>query len=614
MDRKAWLVIVLCAAGIAVNAWFASQNAALKAAEEAKRPVAVTAPAAAPAAVPGAPAAPATTPAAPGVAPALTAAGTPPVAAVLAAEETHTLKRGLVTYHFSTRGGGVTRAVLEGTDHVTLNEVAKEPIGALRREAAGADAVVYKMVEKTDQTVAFEGKTLDGILVRKVFSLRDTPDDHVLKLTVTLTNQGPTLHKSEEYYLYAGAAASLQPDEVSHPRVFWNDAGDANFQDTGYFAGGMLSSEKAELRQSFPSLRFGGVMSRFHATIISHVSKEDKPGKLWATRLYVDHSQDKYKDHAAGKKDYAMQAAVSLPPVEMAPGASQTEAYEIYIGPKEYHRLSRLEGGHGQWDFIMFYGWFKWISIVLTNVMNWVHSWTGNWGIAIILLTILVRTVIWPIHAKSQYTMKRMGLLAPKMKELQEKYKDEPQRQQAEVMKMYKEYGVNPLGGCLPMLLQIPIFFGFYRVLENAAELRGQPFLGWVHDLSLPDTVGQLPILGYDINPLPIIMGITMILQMKLTPQPQTVDKTQKIMFTIMPFFFLYICYNFAAALALYWSTQNIFSIFQSWIMKLYMPEPKLEKLVRAAKPKAGSQPSMFSLPGAAPKEKKGKKPPKLGG
>lgn len=603
MDRKAWIVIGLCIAGIAANQWFASQNAILKAAEEAKRA------AAAPAVVPGTAAAPAT-PAVPGAAPVVTAPGVTPVApAALAPEETHALKKGLATYHFSTRGGGVTRTVLEGTDAVTLNQVAKEPIGALRREASGADSVVYKMVEKTDQTVVFEGATLDGILVRKTYSTKDTADEHVLKLTVTLTNQGPTLHKSEEYYLYAGAAASLRPDEIRHPRVFWNDAGDADYKDTAYFAGGWFSSEKAELRQSFPRLRFAGVMSRFHATLISHIAKEDKPGKVWATRVSVDHSQDQFKDHSASKTDYAMQASMSLPPVEVAPGASQTEEYEIYIGPKEYHRLRDLGE---QREFIMFYGWFTPISKVLTNVMRWMHDWTGNWGIAIILLTIAVRTVIWPIHAKSTYTMKRMGLLAPKMKELQVKYKDDPQRQQMETMKMYKEYGVNPLGGCLPMLLQIPIFFGFYSVLENAAELRGQPFLGWVHDLSLPDTVGQ--IMGYDINPLPIIMGITMILQMKLTPQPQTVDKTQKIMFTIMPFFFLFICYNFAAALSLYWSTQNIFSIFQSWIMKLYMPEPKLEKKERPVKAKTAGQPSMFSLPGSAAKEKKGKKPPKLGG
>jgi YidC/Oxa1 family membrane protein insertase len=226
--------------------------------------------------------------------------------------------------------------------------------------------------------------------------------------------------------------------------------------------------------------------------------------------------------------------------------------------------------------------------------------------VAIILLTIIVRTCIWPIHAKSTYTMKRMALLGPKMKELQDKYKADPQRQQMEVMKLYKEYGVNPLGGCLPMLLQIPIFFGFYSVLENAAELRGQSFL-WVPDLSMPDTITQ--ILGYDLNPLPLIMGVTMILQMKLTPQPQTQDKTQKIMFTIMPFFFLFICYNFAAALSLYWSTQNLFSIFQSWVMKLYMKEPTLEKKERPVKlAAAGAGPA-----GGDPKKPKNR-PPKMGG
>jgi YidC/Oxa1 family membrane protein insertase len=607
MDRKAWIVIILCAAGIAVNAWFASKNAAqseaAKAAEAAKAPP------------------PAAQPAAPGAAPAPATAGaatSTPAAAPLAPEQTHVLTRGNVSYHFTTRGGGVAKVVMVGADHVTLNEVGKEPIGALRREAAGADSVPYTMVESTADTVVFEGTSADGIVIRKAYSLRDTPDDHLLKLAVTLTNSGATPHRSEEYYLYAGVAASLRPDEIKKPRVFWNNAGDSHYKDTGYFGGGWFSSEKAEFRESFPRLKFAGVMTRFHATIIRRADPVMKPGKVWASRVLVDHSQDQFKDLEAAKTDYGMQAAVGLPTVELAPGASQTEQYEIYIGPKEYKRLNKLGE---QMEDVMFYGWFSWISIVLTTVMRWMHDWSGNWGVAIILLTIVVRTCIWPIHAKSTYTMKRMGLLAPKMKELQEKFKDDPQRQQMEVMKLYKDYGVNPLGGCLPMLLQIPIFFGFYSVLENAAELRGQPFMGWVHDLSIPDTIYTLnlpfalPFVGhhFDINPLPIIMGVTMILQMKLTPQPQTVDKTQKIMFTIMPFFFLFICYNFAAALSLYWSTQNVFSIFQSWIMKLYMPEPKLEKKERVPKPKMAG-PSLFQMPGAQPKEKKGKKPPKLGG
>ncbi len=366
-----------------------------------------------------------------------------------------------------------------------------------------------------------------------------------------------------------------------------------------------------EYRASHSRLSYAGVMSRFYATIVSHVSTEARPGKIWAARMLVDHSDDQFKDVEAAKNDNAIQAAMSLPPVDLAPGSTQTEKYEIYTGPKEYQRLDKLEG---QRDLIMFYGMFGMISKVLSRVMRWMHDVSGNWGVAIILLTIVIRTCLWPLQSKAQYSMKRMGLLAPKMKELQEKYKDDPQKQQVEVMKLYKDYGVNPVGGCLPMMLQIPIFFGFYGVLQNAAELRGQPFFGWVKDLSLPDTIHTLhlpfaiPLIGsiIDINPLPMIMGVTMILQMKLTPQPATVDKTQKLMFTIMPFFFLFICYNFAAALALYWSTQNLFAIFQSWAMKLYMKDPVLEKVDRS-KPKGPATQEESKKPAKI-------KPPKLGG
>ncbi|MCX6853957.1 MAG: YidC/Oxa1 family insertase periplasmic-domain containing protein, partial [Verrucomicrobia bacterium] len=264
----------------------------------------------------------------------------------------------------------------------------------------------------------------------------------------------------------------------------------------------------------------------------------DKPGKVWATRFLIDHSSDKFKDLSAAAKDYAIQSAMGLPPVDLAPAASVTENYSIYAGPKEYHRLVKIDG---QRHFVMFYGMFGFISSPLTQLMRWMHDVSGNWGVAIILMTICIRFVLWWPQSKAQYSMKRMGLLGPKMKELQAKYKDDPQKQQVETMKLYKDYGVNPVGGCLPMLLQIPIFFGFYSVLQNAAELRGQPWL-WVKDLSLPDTIHTLnfpfsvPLFGthFDINPLPLIMGITMVLQMKLTPQPATVDKTQKMMFTIM--------------------------------------------------------------------------------
>ncbi len=603
MDRKAWLVIVLCTVGIGINAWFASN-------QQPAQPLPTTKTVAT---------APAATVAAPVSAVANAPTAPVPSAAGSTPEETHTLTQGSVTWHFSTKGAGVVKSVLAGTDQITLNEFGREPIGALRREAAGNDAVAYKITAKSDKSITFDGTAQDGISIRKIYALTEgeKSDEHLITLNVTLTNTSAAAFKSEEIYLYAGAANSMSPDEALKPSFFWNDAGDATQKDTNAFGGGWFSTEQKEMRSSHPHLRFGGVMSRFDATILNHISKGDsmgKPGKIWGTRFLIDHSKDKFKDMSAAANDHAIEAAVSLPPVELAPSASLSEDYEIYVGPKEYHRLTLLGG---QREEVMFYGMWGFISRILTQVMRWMHDVSGNWGVAIILLTLCIRTVLWPLQSKAQSSMKRMGLLAPKMKELQDKYKDDPTKQQTEVMKMYKEYGVNPVGGCLPMMLQIPIFFGFYSVLQNAAELRGQPWM-WVKDLSLADTIhtlhfsSSLPLVGthFDINPLPLIMGVTMILQMKLTPQPATVDKSQKMMFTIMPFFFLFICYNFAAALSLYWSTQNIFAIFQSWIMKLYMKDPVLEKIAiqpKATAPKNPANPN--------DKDKKTKpKTPKLGG
>ncbi|MDB4508487.1 membrane protein insertase YidC, partial [Akkermansiaceae bacterium] len=178
----------------------------------------------------------------------------------------------------------------------------------------------------------------------------------------------------------------------------------------------------------------------------------------------------------------------------------------------------------------------------------------------------------------------------PKMAELKAKYPDDPNKMNQEMMKLYREFGVNPMGGCVPMLFQIPVFFGFFTMLQYAVELRHKPFLGWVKDLSQPDTIHvlelpfELPFLGASlpINILPILMAVTMVLQMKMTPK--TGDKMQQRIFMFMPIIFFFFCYNFASALALYWTTQNIFSIAQTWLMQK-MPEPELKTSKKAGKP-----------------------------
>ena len=200
------------------------------------------------------------------------------------------------------------------------------------------------------------------------------------------------------------------------------------------------------------------------------------------------------------------------------------------------------------------------------------------------MLTIIIRGAMWPLQNKSTRAMKRMSKLQPEIKELREKYADDPNRQNQEMMKMYRDYGINPLGGCLPLLVQIPIFFGFYIMLQYAVELRQQPFL-WVEDLALPDTVATLPFaipfLGEGVNLLPIVMAVTMVLQMALTPK--TGDKMQRRLFMMMPVIFFFFCYNFASALALYWTTSNIFAIVQMLITRR-LPDPELKKKRGAAK------------------------------
>lgn len=600
MDRKGWIVVIACVILMGLNWHYMQENQKLAQAEAARvqaekakqaagttpKPAEATAAAAAPAVAPDKPAIPEVP------------------------EEKHELKAGSVTFELSSKGGGIARAVLGGTDQVTLNKNAPEPIGALRREPAGLDAIAYKLTAKSDKSATFTGTSAEGIEVTKTYTLTEgnESDAHLIDLKITLKNTGAAQHRSEEYYLYAGASSALKHDDARYEGFFWNDAGDADFYQADYFAKGWFSDAKTEFRQTFGALRYAGVMGRFYTHLVTRVEGKDAPGKFWASQRKLAQPIDAAHAGKTDIQDHAIDAALGLPVVDLAPGASQSETYQIYLGPKEYDRLSKIGR---QRSFAMFYGWFKPISIFMSWVMRWMHDFTGSWGLAVILLTIFVRTLIWPIHAKSTYTMKRMGLLGPMMKELQEKYKDNPQQQQMEVMKLYREYGVNPLGGCLPLFLQIPIFFGLYRVLEYAAELRGQSFL-WVNDLAAADTVAQF--MGFDINPLPLIMGVTMIAQMKLTPQPASVDKMQQRIMMLMPFFFLFICYNFAAALALYWSTQNIFSIAQTWVMKLYMPEPKLEKVAQKAVPKGPPPQNPFFNPMGHKEKKKGPKPPKLGG
>ncbi len=289
-----------------------------------------------------------------------------------------------------------------------------------------------------------------------------------------------------------------------------------------------------------------------------------------------------------GSPIFGLEGAMGLPGFELQPGQTSTLKLQIYAGPKLYNRLSKLSHDEA---LIMNFGFFKLVSQALLNFLNLLHGWVRSYGLAIILLTACVKAVLWPLQNRANKSMRRMSALSPKMQELKEKYKDDPTRMNSELMKLYKEHGVNPVGGCLPMMIQIPIFFGLFSMLGQVAELRNAPFL-WVRDLSQPDTLaiipglGWIPILGtpgvgLTINLLPILMGVTNLLLIRMTPK--TGDPTQQRVMMFMPIIFLVFCYNFAAALALYYTTLNLFTILQLWHNQR-QPAPVLEKVTAPTK------------------------------
>jgi YidC/Oxa1 family membrane protein insertase len=235
---------------------------------------------------------------------------------------------------------------------------------------------------------------------------------------------------------------------------------------------------------------------------------------------------------------------------------------DYYVGPKDYVRLDRL-GDHQ--DLIMQFGWFGGFSKILLLALIAIHkaiaplSPAWAWGWTIIVFTIIIKGLTWPLTAIQVRSARRMQQFQGPMKALREKYKDNPQKLNTEMMELYRKHKINPAAGCLPLLISFPIFIAFNYMLRTASEMRFQPFL-WIHDLSMPDTIGHIG--GFALNPLPLLMTATMMVQMHLTPSPSA-DATQQRIMKFLPLIFLAGFYTMPSGMILYWTCQNLFTIFQ---------------------------------------------------
>ena len=476
-------------------------------------------------------------------------------------------------YHFTNLGGGIAQAELlfypaESGSNVALNVHGTLPIGAISDQWGAAANLPYTVTVHGDSVIC-ERQEPNGLTITKEFTLPASINDahgYHVGLKVSFTNHGsqPIRSGSNGYYLYVGSAAPIHQNDLSTYTAFdWDSDGGSKHTDVNWFSELKLPLINIQIHPERPlytdtadSIDWTAVSSQYFTTVISGTGASAATA-VWAQRLTLD---------AAARK-YALEGAIGLPPFNLAPGQTVTQSFNYYAGPKIYGVLQGL--GVGQDRIITTYfsilgiSSLKIIPIFLLNTLNTFHSFTHSYALAIILMTLCIRICLWPIQNRATASMRQMQEITPRMNELKEKYKDDPTKMQAEVMKLYKEYNINPLAGCLPMFIQLPIFIGFYRVLGTAIELRGSHFL-WVHDLSQPDTVFH--IFGQAVNILPICMCVTTMMQMRL--QPKAGDPTQQRMFMFLPLIYLVFCYNFASGLALYLTVQNLFTMSQLMITR----------------------------------------------
>jgi YidC/Oxa1 family membrane protein insertase len=266
-------------------------------------------------------------------------------------------------------------------------------------------------------------------------------------------------------------------------------------------------------------------------------------------------SSDKYSAFIHRLSPASSQVGLQAQDLVLAPGQTSEQKFRIYLGPQELQIINRVKP---EWTAVVHFGTFDLISQLLLQVLEFLQRLVHNWGWAVVLLSVLVYLLLFPLSLKQMRSMKEMQALQPHIDELRKKYKDNPQRMNKEIMELYREHKVNPFGGCLPLLLQLPIFFALYQAIMRSIALKGVQFL-WIKDLSEPDRLVllpvSLPLLGNELNILPILMAIGMFIQQKVSLRAATpaAAEQQKMMLILMPVLFGVIFYHMPAALVLYW-------------------------------------------------------------
>jgi YidC/Oxa1 family membrane protein insertase len=397
----------------------------------------------------------------------------------------------------------------------------------------------YKLAPGSDMVeVRLEAAPVNGVKVAKIY--RFHRGSYLIDVAFEINNGGPS---ALQPFVYAQVLRDDKPP-----------AGDSSMVPTYTGVGVYTEKEKFQKvafsdieknKATYPKQSTDGWIAMLqHYFLAAWLPKNGVSREFYARKL---DNQNLY------------QAGVKVPAPAIQPGTTATVDIPLYAGPQEQDKLAKLAPGL---DLSVDYGWLTVIAVPLFWVLSWIYGFVGNWGVAIIILTIIIKLIFYPLSEASYKSMAKMRVVAPKMQRLKEQYGDDRQRMQQAMMEMYKTEKINPLGGCLPIVVQIPVFIALYWVLLASVELRQAPFVLWIHDLSRPDTLFGVWF-GMPIGLLPMLMGATMIIQTRLNPEPP--DPVQAKVMKIMPIAFSVFFFFFPAGLVLYWLVNNVLSILQQW-------------------------------------------------
>lgn len=471
---------------------------------------------------------------------------------------------------------------LGGKTPFVFNQVHADPMLAFV-DFAGLDRnTSFQLVSASATEVVYRAVFENRLEVTRRYTLPDgsnpKTDPYQLRHETTFRNLTDQTLPLPKVALSLGTTSPISSHDLGHQLATgYSDGKDRHFFERSKLeGGGLLSSFGIGNRADLPFLASTGpvVWASVSNQFFTGLLTPDAPAAGLITRRVALAS---FAD-TPNRPNYGLTGAAQFEVPALAPNGSAKLGMNFYVGPKEYRRLSKSDVFAADQDKVMNFGLFRFFSQLLLTIMTWVHSWTEGlaptwaWGWSIVITTLILKLVfLYPTLAASK-TSKRMAKLQPEMQAIREKFKDNPQKLQAATMELFKKHRVNPMGGCLPILITMPFFFGFFQMLQSTAELRFAPFL-WTHDLSAPDTVWHIPGINFPLNIMPLLMGATMIIQMRLTPTPTT-DNVQAKIFKLMPWIFTVFCYTFSCALALYSTINGLFTIGQQLLVNRMKDEP----------------------------------------